>query len=290
MPFGTVLISSVSISTDPTGPQGSVTLTTPPTPHSDIPSRPSLTHILVCILLNSPCCSIFPGSAASVGGVPVDKPRRVGLHRALFSTYALLPMEDFTAFIEGVLTRLWDPDTVAAQLPEYPVLLQMLAEHASARKLASKKSFHQTIRSSDHLEAIFFVLRINADNAEEGQDWHEKLRCIRQLPDDAFVVAAIHLSLTDLVNFDLGTIKTLCEGYRRVARWSDWHNDLELRGIIEMRTHREAIVPTLLGSNIPDNTHTAQQTLAFPWILKCRSCRQELVLQCACSYQTGKPP
>lgn len=210
------------------------------------------------------------------------------------------------------MTRLWARDP-AAQSPDYPAMLQKLADHATARKLACKRPLDHPLESLDRKRAKAFALRIDDDNAENGKNWQPKQRCIRQLPNEAFAIAAVHLPATELLNHKVNTVKALSDGFQRVAKWSDWPKDPELKQLIEMRTRSavvanpalradtspsnaptpclaptSTIVPTVIDA--PDTTCAAQQSQPIPWVLTCRSCRTELSLQCACKHATGKFP
>ncbi|KAK4097763.1 hypothetical protein N658DRAFT_500074 [Parathielavia hyrcaniae] len=205
-------------------------------------------------------------------------------------------------FVKEAITRMWSADTAAAIDAK---LLEKLSYHAAARELACLRPLHEPIKDNDVTNARSFLTRLEVQKTSDN--WPEKQRCFRELPDKPYILAAVVCSARVLER-KLHIISALCDGLRVAAEWSHWPKDQRLQQLIQHRdrsavVHNPAIQPALTPSparaviesgvpNIGCAVRTAQRSLvqAPSWALTCSSCATKVRLQCACEQTTGKSP
>ncbi|KAH6614527.1 hypothetical protein B0J18DRAFT_439573 [Chaetomium sp. MPI-SDFR-AT-0129] len=189
-------------------------------------------------------------------------------------------MEAFRALVELLINRLWAADVAAAagaagSAKDFDILLRDLEHHAAARLLWSKP-LGQPLTERDLQSARAFLTRIYGEEGTERK-WAEKANSFKQLSPESLAVAIVLCNGDKALRNATDTIRALCKGAEKIARWSPWPHDARLKALVQ-QLQQQATTSTAVSPAQParsPHTNPPQK----PLVLKCSSCGTPLDLE-----------
>jgi hypothetical protein len=199
-------------------------------------------------------------------------------------------MEAFRVLVELLKNHLWAGG--GASVPfgsdEARALLVDIEYHASARLLC-RKPFDQPLTSRDLQRAELFLTHLS----ESGKGkLDEKVNFYKELDPESLAVVAVLVNAGDTKRCRANTIEALCQGAKRIAKWSPWPHDPRLKKLVqEWAAASAAGAGTATSPAQPTPSPRDPPPQVEPLVLKCSSCDALLDFELTYKQATsGKPP
>jgi hypothetical protein len=178
------------------------------------------------------------------------------------------------ALVDLFKNRLWARDFAAADTNDFDTLLRDIEHHAAARLLWSKP-LDQPLTERDIQSARAFLTRIYGKEGAERK-WVEKANYFKQLSPESLAVAIVLCNGDKALRNASDTIRALCEGTEKIARWSPWPHDTRLKEPVQQfQTTSTTACPAQPARSL--HITPSQE----PLVLRCSSCGTELDLELA---------
>jgi hypothetical protein len=200
-------------------------------------------------------------------------------------------MEAFQALAELLKNRLWASDiaaiAAASSAKDFGVLLRDIEHHTAARLLWSKP-LDQPLTERDFQSARVFLTRIYSEEGTERK-WAEKVNYFKQLSPESLAVAIVLCNGDKALRHATDTIRALCQGAEKIAKWSPWPHDARLKALVQQLQQQATISAAASPAQPARSPHTTSPP--EPLVLKCSSCGTLLDLELTYKQATsGKPP